>query len=410
MIYRPRLIARKVHSALATFPVVVLAGARQTGKSMLLKNDPVLKMRPYFSCDDPQTMLAITASGEEFLRSRQLISLDEAQRVPQLFLDLKRIVDVDRQRGRFLLSGSAQFLLLKNLGDTLAGRAGYIRMLPLSLFELLEINSTPLLHRFFTSGCDFSVFSERPVLQWDNRWLSRGSYPEPAWDCSMDVRLWFEAYEATYLERDIRDLSDRLDPLAYQRFLRIAASSNGSLLNQATIARDAGLNSVTCGRYMDLLEASGLLYRIYPYFDNIGQRYVKSPKILFTDTALAAHLAGVPQALEDDKHPKYGHCIESFVLQNLLVLVDTYQKSTMKLFHLRTASGFEIDAVLEADGMLVGIEVKSSRTIDTDCTVHLKRFMGINGACKAGIVAYRGDQVLPLGKGIWAVPLQTLLT
>ena len=410
MIYRPRLIARKVHSALATFPVVVLAGARQTGKSMLLKNDPVLKMRPYFSCDDPQTMLAITASGEEFLRSRQLISLDEAQRVPQLFLDLKRIVDVDRQRGRFLLSGSAQFLLLKNLGDTLAGRAGYIRMLPLSLFELLEINSTPLLHRFFTSGCDFSVFSERPVLQWDNRWLSRGSYPEPAWDCSMDVRLWFEAYEATYLERDIRDLSDRLDPLAYQRFLRIAASRNGSLLNQATIARDAGLNSVTCGRYMHLLEASGLLYRIYPYFDNIGQRYVKSPKILFTDTALAAHLAGVPQALEDDKHPKYGHCIESFVLQNLLVLVDTYQKSTMKLFHLRTASGFEIDAVLEADGMLVGIEVKSSRTIDTDCTVHLKRFMGINGACKAGIVAYRGDQVLPLGKGIWAVPLQTLLT
>ena len=217
-------------------------------------------------------MLAITASGEEFLRSRQLLNLDEAQRVPELFLDLKRIVDEKRQHGRFLLSGSAQFLLLKNLGDTLAGRAGYIRMLPLSLFELLEMPGSPALHRFVADGCDFSVFTERSIIPWDGRWMNRGGYPEPAWDRSMDVRLWFESYEATYLERDIRDLAGRLDPLAYQRFLRIAASRNGSLLNQATIGRDAGLNNVTCGRYMHLLEASGLLYRIVPYFDNIGNR------------------------------------------------------------------------------------------------------------------------------------------
>ena len=132
--------------------------------------------------------------------------------------------------------------------------------------------------------------------------------------------------------------------------------------------------------------------------------------MIFTDTALAAHLAGIPRALEDEKHPKYGHCVESFVLQNLLVLADSCLQRTMKLFHLRTASGFEIDAVLESDGVLVGIEVKSSRTVDKGSTGSLEKFMRMNSACKAGIVAYRGELVLPLGKNIWTIPIQMLLT
>jgi uncharacterized protein len=410
MSFKKRLISAKIDRALKTFPVVVLAGARQTGKSMLLKNDPQLKSRPYFTCDDPQTMLTLTGAGEEFLRAQQVLNLDEAQRVPKLFLDLKRIVDDDRRRGRFLISGSAQFLLLRDLGDSLAGRAGYVRMLPVSLFELLETPGTPTLHSFFESRYDFSVFTKKQFPEWSGEWLVRGGYPEVAWDSSIDLQLWFKAYEATYLERDIRTLAGHLDPLAYQRFLRIAAARNGSLLNQSEIARDAGLNNVTCGRYIHLLEISGLINRIQPFFDNVGKRYVKSPKLLFTDMTLAAYLSGAPHALNDDKHPRFGHCVESFVLQNLLVLADAYLPASMNLFHLRTASGFEIDAIVELGGDLVGIEVKSARSIGMDDALNLRKFMEINPACKAGIVAYRGDRVLPLYKNIWAVPIAALLT
>jgi len=410
MDFRNRLISQKIRTALATFPVVVLAGARQTGKSMLLKNDSILKSRPYFTCDDPQTMLSLSNAGEEFLKTLPTITLDEAQRAPGLFLDLKRIVDEERIKGRFLISGSAQFLLLRNLGDSLAGRAGYIRIFPVSLFELLEKTGKPALHTFFDTGFDFEAFTDNNTSTWDNEWLLRGGYPEIAWDRSIDPHLWFESYEATYLERDIRMLAGHLDPLAYQRFLRIAASRNGTLLNQANIARDAGLNGVTCGRYVHLLETSGLVNRIAPYHDNIGKRFVKSPRLLFTDTSLAAHLAGIPQALHDDKHPNFGRCVESLVLQNLLVLSDVYPGAALRLYHLRTEPGFEIDAVLEQQGNLVGIEVKSSRTVAPGDSSTLQKFMADNPSCKAGIVAYRGDRILPLGSNIRAVPIAALLT
>ena len=410
MNYRPRLIADKISHALDSFPVVVLAGARQTGKSMLLRNDSRLKKRPYFTCDDPQTMLSITAAGEEFLQSQPLLNLDEAQRAPQLFLTLKRIVDNERQRGRFLITGSAQFLLLRNLGDSLAGRAGYIRLFPACLYELRQITEEPALFRFCESNGDISHFQKKNMLQWDNQWLVRGGYPEPAWVDSIDIRLWCEAYEATYIERDIRELAGNLDPLAFQRFLRIAASWNGSLLNQANIARDAGLNNVTCGRYIHLLEVSGLLTRIYPYFDNAGKRYVKSPKILFTDTTLAAYLAGMQQALDDEKHPYYGRFFESFVMQNLLALTDAYIHGVMKLYHLRTTSGFEIDAIIELNGNLTAIEIKSSHTVNKTSADKVIKFIESQPNCTAGIVAYRGDRILPLGKNVWAVPVGVLLT
>jgi predicted AAA+ superfamily ATPase len=410
MNYHSRLIAEKLTTALQTFPVVVLAGARQTGKSTLIRNENHLRKRPYFSCDVPQIFVSIQAWVEECLNSKPVISLDEAQRVPQLFPALKRMVDENRTRGRYLISGSAQFLLLDNLSDSLAGRAGYVRISPVTVYELLESKGGPALYKLFDRQFDISCFSRSATAPWSDSWMARGGYPEVAWNPSINARLWFEAYEATYLERDIRDLAAHLDPLAYQRFLRIAASRNGSLLNQSSIAQDAGLTNMTCGRYIHLLEISGLINRIVPFHNNIGKRYVKSPKLLFNDVALAAHLAGIPQALENEKHPQFGPCVESFVMQNLLALADAYLPGQMKLYHLRTASGFEIDAILEVGGELAAVEIKSSRTIDKGSAANLVKFMETSKACKVGIVAYRGDQLLPLGKNIWAVPIAALLS
>jgi uncharacterized protein len=410
MSYHPRLIAEKLTIALQTFPVVVLAGARQTGKSTLIRNEKNLRERPYFSCDDPQIFLSLQTSVDEFLNSKPVVSLDEAQRVPQLFPALKRIVDGNRKTGRFLISGSAQFLLLNTLGDSLAGRAGYVRISPITVYELLEGKGGPSIYKLFEQDFDISCFSKSTTSSWSDSWMARGGYPEVAWNPSINTRLWFEAYEATYLERDIRDLAAHLDPLAYQRFLRIAASRNGSLLNQSSIAQDAGLTNITCGRYIHLLEVSGLVQRIVPFHDNIGKRYVKSPKLLFNDVALAAHLAGIPQALENEKHPQFGPCVEGFVMQNLLALAEAYLPGPMKLYHLRTASGFEIDAILELGGELAAVEIKSSRTLDKGSAANLVKFMETNKACKIGLVAYRGDRLLPLGKNIWAVPIAALLT
>jgi len=197
MKYHPRLISEKIDLALKTFPVVVLAGARQTGKSTFIKNEEKLKERPYYSCDDPQVLLSIKASIEEFLNLNPIISLDEAQRVPQLFPTLKRLVDEHRQRGRFFISGSAQFLLLHNLGESLAGRAGYVHLSPVTLHELIERKGSPALYKFIKQY-DVSCFSESKSSPWDGSWLTRGGYPELAWNPSIDAGLWFEAYQATY--------------------------------------------------------------------------------------------------------------------------------------------------------------------------------------------------------------------
>ena len=408
--YHHRLIAEKVDLALRTFPIVVIGGARQTGKSTLLKKDALFKARPYFSCDDPEILLSIKSAADSFLTSRPQLTLDEAQRVPEIFLTLKQIIDKKRVRGQFVISGSAQFLLLRNLGDSLAGRAGYIRLMPITVHELRSNKIQPVLYRLFEKAGIMSDLAQSKAVDWDPVWLMRGGYPEPAWDRSIDMRLWFSAYEATYLERDLRDLAANIDPLIYQRFLRIAASRNGSLMNQANIAQAAGLTNVTCGRYIHLLETSGLISRIYPWHTNTGKRWVKSPRLLFADVALAAHLAGNYSALENDKLASYGQHVESFVLQNLVALAEAYIAGTMKIFHCRSASGFEIDAIVECEGKQIAIEIKSAKAINSSDGKNIREFMNFNPACRLGIVAYRGSQVLPLRKNIWAVPIGLLLS
>jgi len=408
MKYYPRLVTDKLQRALKSFPVVIIGGARQTGKSTIVRKDPLFQKRPYFTCDDPQTLLSMKSSGTEFLNSSPQMTIDEAQRIPEIFLTLKYIVDENRIHGRFLISGSAQFLLLRKLGDSLAGRAAYIRLMPVTIHELLGRCEQPSLYTLFEKN-GISKIADSGVPDWNPDWLIRGGFPEPAWDKSIDVRLWFSAYEATYLDRDLRDLSSNIDPLTYQRFLRVAASRNGMLMNQADIAQAAGLNNVTCGRYIHLLETSGLISRIYPWHANSSKRWVKSPRLLFADVALAAHLAGTYQALPDHKHTFFGQHMHSLVLQNIAALVEAHGSGAMKLFHCRSSDGMEVDAVVEYDGRQIVIEIKSADRVDSGDGKNLRKFLELNPGCILGIVAYRGKRILTIGKNIIAIPLSLVL-
>jgi predicted AAA+ superfamily ATPase len=410
MSYHTRLISEKLTIALQTYPIVLLTGARQIGKTTLIKNEKKLKERSCFSCDNPQILLSLHSSIEEILTSQPFISLDEAQRAPYLFPTLKRIVDEECQNGRFLISGSRQFHLIPNSGNWFSTRAVYVRILPVTLFELVGDQKNPALYTFFKRNFDVSCFSAGFSSSWNDSWLCRGGYPELAWNPSIDSYKWFEAYEAMFLEYELHSIAAHINPCIYRRFLQVVALRNGSILNQASIAQEANLTNITSGRYLKVLEIAGLIHRIPPFSDDSGKRFVKSPRFLMSDVAMAAHFAGIPHVLEDEKNPHFGLYLKNFVLQNLFALVKAYIPGPMNLFHLRTAAGFEIDAILELNGNLVAVEIQSSRDINNCCATDLVKFMESNKSCKAGIIAYRGERLQSLGKNIWAIPIAALLT
>lgn len=397
---------------LKAFPVVALGGPRQSGKSTLLKYDTQFSGREYRTCDNSSIALALKASADEFLNQFAHLSLDEAQRFPEVFLALKRIVDEDRAPGRFLITGSAQFLMLNNLADSLAGRAYYCTLLPLTLHERFQVASEPFLYSAFEGDIAKRIGSlaQKQVPPWDDAWLQRGAFPEPAWNESLDMRFWCEAYETTYLERDLHELAPRVDLFALQRLLRISATRNGQILNQASLGSESGLNSITTGRYLHILETSGVIYRIPPYWKNSTKRWVKSPKLLFVDVALAAHIAGLANALSDHKHPAFGHAFESFILQNLFAFCANSAESNMELFHVRAAAGLEVDAAIRNGSKILAIEVKSKAILDKNDFASIKKFMEEETECFAGLVLYRGKDVLPLGANLWALPAGWALT
>lgn len=406
--YFNRLISDKLSSALDTFPAVILGGARQTGKSTILTHDQKFSDRKYYSCDSASVSLSLRSSSAEFLREHPRLTLDEAQHFPSIFLDIKQIVDRKRENGRFLLSGSAQFLLLKNIGDSLAGRAFYLRLFPTTIYEQINPEERPFLFRLLNQKRNRPPKPSVKAHPWKARWLLYGGFPSLIWD-NADPALWFDAYEETYLERDLRDLSSGIDPFNFQRFLKITATRNGTLLNQADIAARSSLNAMTAGRYLYLLETTGIIFRIPPLFNNPTKRLTKRPKLIFTDVTFASHIAGMSHILDDPVNPAYDHALESFVLQNILALIECFPAGKVELFHYRTSSGFEIDAVLRYSNKLIAIEVKSSEKQLEKAQKNLKKFINENPECSIGIIAYRGKDIIPMGKKIWAVPIGFLL-
>jgi len=401
--YKKRGISGVLVNALDNMPVVVLSGMRQTGKSTLLVNEPALRKRRYVNLDDFNTLEAFRRNPENFLSTGDSITIDEAQKLPEILTVIKQFVDRKRRAGQFLLSGSANFLLLKNIAESLAGRAVYLTLYPFTRREISgRAKENPALVHFINKG-SFPETKAKPVTQKE---IMDGGMPAIALKEVRDSHVWFRGYEQTYLERDIRSLSQVADLVQFRNLLQLLALRNGQILKQSELARDAKLNVMTTSRYLALLETSFVIMRLPPYLRNRSSRLVKSPKIYITDSGLAGYLTAIKKT--GLTGPLTGMMWENYVAQNLQgILASHYPEATLTYWNVQ--GRYEVDFILEIDHEPIAIEVKSnSRWQENDLT-GLKAFLKTTPKCRAGILAYNGHEVLKLDKKLWAVPLHILL-
>lgn len=405
-----RNLQPSVAESLTDSPVVFIQGARQTGKStlarLLVEADA---RRRYMTLDDAATLAAAQSDPQGFIVGLDApVVIDEVQRAPGLALAIKAAVDANRKPGRFLLTGSANPMLLPNLSESLAGRIELHTLWPLSQGEIagrVERFIDAVFASRFTlpdvTGASFPSLIPR---------LMQGGYPEMLTRKADDRRrAWVGSYLDTILQRDVRDISNIRDLSELPRLLALIASRAASLLDYADLARMLSMPQTTLKRYMSLLEVTFLIHTLPAWFTNIGKRIAKSPKVLINDTGLLLHLLGANEARLKSDPTLAGGVLENFVALELLKQRG-WSKLKPNLFHFRTHSGDEVDLVLErADGKVVGIEVKSTASIDAG---HLKGLRVLAAAAKdrfvRGIVLYTGNASVPFGKDLIALPVSAV--
>ena len=402
-----RTIEAELYSALADTPVVLLNGARQTGKSTLVQAFAKTSSVPYVTLDDATQLAAARSDAQGFLAGLgERVVIDEIQKAPELFPAIKMSVDRDRRPGRFLLTGSANVLLLPKISESLAGRMELLTLWPLSQGELQAQQEK------FLDG----VFAERlPALQESDAFdlknvVLAGAYPEVIQRPEGKRRdAWFAAYITALLQRDVRDLAN-IDGLTdMPRLLSLLAARVGGLLNMSELSRSSGISNSTLKRYLSLLQATFLFQPLPAWSSNRGKRLIKSPKIHLIDSGLAAHLAGITrQSLVLDP-VFFGHLLETFVVGELRKQ-SGWSDRRVNLYHYRTTTGREVDILLEdAGGRLVGLEIKASSTVGR------KDFSGLDALSEdtgnrfvRGIVLYAGDQAVSFGDHYVALPVSAL--
>ncbi len=396
----PRALEKPLSAALRSAPVVILTGARQTGKSTLAKQYQT-EGRPYLTLDDLDILEQAKTAPDSLVERDKALILDEVQRSPELLLAVKRVVDKKRSAGRFLLTGSANLLLLKRVADTLAGRAVYFTLWPLSRGEQLGRGETgPWGALFSAPDTDWPEVlrgSRLPRADWMDL-AKRGGYPVPSHELQNadDRALWFAGYTRTYLERDLSELSTVASLVDFRRLMRAVCLRLGNVVNQTELGRDVGLPQATVHRYLNLLEASYQLVRLPAYAVNRTKRLIKAPKLYWADAGLAMHLSG-------EADPRGSH-LENLILQELLAWSGTIIDGP-QLLYWRTAPGEEVDFVVEWKGQLLPIEVKTTKKPRVDDARHLLSFRKeYKDRSRTALLLHCGTEVYPLLEGVLAAP------
>jgi len=407
-----RNITESLLAALSDTPVVVLNGARQTGKSTLVQylaaNDHPAQ---YITFDDSGVLGAARRDPAGFLAGLDgPVILDEIQRAPELLLAIKASVDRDRRPGRFLLTGSASILNLPRLADALAGRMELLTLWPLSQGELLGLREGFIDQLFSDRLPEMDIAYAKQGNVWTDRILA-GGYPEVLSRFKPDRRrAWFDSYLNTILMRDVRELSNITGLADMPRLLEILAARAGGLLNYADLARDAGLNQVTFKRYFTLLQAIFLIRTLRPWFSNRIKRLMKSEKLYLCDTGLLGHLLDFSSEHVTRDSKAKGALLENFVAVELMKQC-TWSRTQPHLYHFRDYAGTEVDFVLESEAgrRVVGIEVKAATTLSPNDTKGLRMLAeSLGSRFVRGVILYTGTTVVPFAKNVHALPLETL--
>ncbi len=400
-LYRPREATHLLQDGLDALPVVVLSGLRQSGKSTLLTEDPLFSNRPYLTLDDFSTLNQANTAPESLLAGSKVpITIDEVQRCPSLLTAIKAHIDKKRQRGRFLLSGSANLALLAGVSESLAGRALYLTLHPMTRREIRrETHKPPALAALIEHGRLPEGIAE-PIARQE---VLLGGMPPVCLGPRRAAPLWFRAYVQLYVERDVRQLSQIADLIAFRILAELTALRTAQILNLSDLARDAKLSAATATRYLQLLEASFLVHRLPPFLRNRSSRLIKSPKLYFTDSGLAAHMMGV----QDTKLS--GSLLETWLLQNLSAIVEAHVPGA-RISYWSEQGRHEVDFVVEHKNTVIAIECKSGTRWESSDLAGLRAFQSRTPQCKIAILAYNGERPAALGNGLYAVPIGLLVS
>lgn len=404
-----RNITYSILDAVADSPVTLINGARQTGKSTLVKWIAENKYpAKYFTLDDAATLNAIHSDPVAFLRNfDEPLIIDEVQKVPEIFNSIKYLVDKKRENGKFILTGSANILMLPKLSESLAGRIEIIRLMPFTQGELNQVKEN-FIDIIFDNK---KIIVKNPVNEKEiiDKILT-GGYPEVNHRPNLERRkVWFGSYLTTILQRDVRDISNIEGLRDLPRLLSMLAGRTGSLLNFAELSRTSTIPQTTLKRYITLLETTFLLYFLPAWYSNLDKRLVKAPKFYLGDTGLLSSLIGIDAGRLIEDRNLLGHLFENFVVIELLKQTG-WSKTKPGIFHFRSANGHEVDMVLEnANGDLIGIEIKAAVKLDEGDFKGLKIMNeSVKQKFLKGIIIYLGREIIPFGKKMLAVPVNCL--
>lgn len=362
-----RIAKTKILQLASVFKSVAVTGPRQSGKTTLVRK--LFPEKTYLSLENPDTRRYAMEDPRGFLKKYESGAIfDEVQRTPELFSYLQEVLDQSQEPGRFILTGSNNFLLQQNISQSLAGRIAILNLLPFSTMELFG--------------------SENPAPD-ENELIFKGLYP-PIYDMGIPPEDWFPNYLRTYIDRDVRQIKNITDLIVFERFIRLLAGRTGQELNLTSLAVETGVDTKTIQSWIGILESSFIIYLLRPHYKNFNKTLIKRPKIYFYDTGLVCSLLGITAVNQLELHPLRGSLFECLVVTELLKKRTNAGKQ-INLYYWRDKTGHEVDIIIDQGLSLLPLEIKAGKTINSDFFKGLTYWNKLSGE-QSGFIVYAGEQ------------------
>jgi predicted AAA+ superfamily ATPase len=406
MLQLKRTLAKVIKQTSDSFPVLLVTGPRQVGKTTLLEMCADQK-RHYVSLDDlPQRELARTDPGL-FLQSHQPpLIIDEVQYAPQLFSAIKLMVDQRKQNGLFWLTGSQKFHLMQGISESLAGRVAIIDLLGLSQAEIdgRADKTVPFLPTPAWLTCARQSSGNPKQLPDTYQYIWQGGFPKLKQDKNIPRDIFYRSYVQTYIQRDVQDMLNITDKLAFDKFLTVIAARTGQLLNYSDIARDVDINHKTAKSWLSVLETSGLIYLLYPYYRNVNKRLVKTPKVYFLDTGLCSYLTRWPSPESLEAGAMSGAILETYLFSEILKSY-WHNGKAPHLYYYRDLDQKEIDLIIETGDTLYPVEFKKTANPSQPAVKHFNLLAKLGKKVGHGAIICLVEKDLPVSPEVTAVPV-----